>query len=206
MPVLRTPALLALVATAALVTTGCEIRGAKPTASAGEPARISGQLQSLEQENAQLREQVKGLTAQVQGQKSGTIGDGWVTGALPEGMERTEGGGAALSDDFAFAKGSVELNSAGKKSITSLADQLKAHSGTIIIEGHTDDVPVSRALNKERYVDNWGISAARAASVVRALVEAGVPAERIKGAFRGEHSPRGSDKAKNRRVEIYLAP
>ncbi len=201
MHALRTPALFALVAAMALVTTGCETRSAK--SRAGDD-RAGAEISRLQDENAKLALENQGLKAQLEDRSGGTIGDGWV-GELPAGMERTAEGGVALSDDFAFAKGSVELNAAGKKSIGDVADQLKSHSGTIIVEGHTDDTPVTRALNKERYVDNWGMSAARAAAVVRALVEAGVPAEKVKGAFRGEHSPRGSDKAKNRRVEIFLA-
>ncbi|MFM2091724.1 MAG: hypothetical protein RLZZ127_2213 [Planctomycetota bacterium] len=199
---LRTPALLALVAAAALTMTGCETRSTKGRTQADSGA--SDRIAELEADNASLRQANALLNDQLTGRQGGTVGDGWV-GDLPEGMERTSEGGVALSDDFAFAKGSVELNAAGKKSIGDVAAQLKGHAGTIIVEGHTDDTPVTRALNKERYVDNWGMSAARAAAVVRALVEAGVPAEKVKGSFRGEHAPRGSDKAKNRRVEIYLA-
>jgi chemotaxis protein MotB len=200
MHALRTPALFALVAAMALVTTGCETRSAK---SRGGDDRAGAEIARLQDENAKLAQENQGLRSQLDERRGGTVGDGWV-GDLPDGMERTAEGGVALSDDFAFAKGSVELNAAGKKSIGDVAAQLKGHAGTIIVEGHTDDTPVTRALNKERYVDNWGMSAARAAAVVRALVEAGVPAEKVKGAFRGEHAPRGSDKAKNRRVEIFL--
>ena len=60
------------------------------------------------------------------------------------------------------------------------------------------------SMLKDKYGDNWGLSAARAATVVRALEKSGVTADRLHGAFRGEHAPRGSDKAANRRVERYV--
>jgi chemotaxis protein MotB len=113
----------------------------------------------------------------------------------------------ALNEDFAFAKGSADLSPEGKKSIEKIAARLNQgeYSGsTVIVEGHTDDSPVARASTKEKYTDNWGLSGARAASVIRALEAAGVSAKRLKGQFRGEHQPRGADKAANRRVEIYL--
>ena len=125
------------------------------------------------------------------------------------GVYGTDRGSIALGEDFAFAKGSAELNADGQKSISQLVDRLgksEYANARIIVEGHTDDTPVVRPANKEKYVDNWGLSAARAATVVRALEKAGIAAGRLHGAFRGEHDPssKGSDKAANRRVELYV--
>jgi chemotaxis protein MotB len=124
-----------------------------------------------------------------------------------EGVTPTERGGLALNEDFAFAKGSDELSAEGKSSIGKLAARLNSgeYAGSkVMVEGHTDDTPVARASTKEKFHDNWGLSGARAAAVIRALQSAGVDAKRIQGQFRGEYAPRGGDKAANRRVEIYL--
>jgi chemotaxis protein MotB len=133
-----------------------------------------------------------------------------IEGGPVEGFEQTASGGVALPEDFAFAKGSAELNSEGQKAVGRLATRLNEGNNAskhVMVKGYTDDSPVARAATKEKYVDNWGLSAARAAAVVRALEKAGVSAERLTGAFRGQLDPRAegkADQAKNRRVEIYL--
>ena len=58
---------------------------------------------------------------------------------------------------------------------------------------------------------NWELAAARALTVVKTMVEAGLPAERISAASYGEHKPaRANDsqegKAANRRIEIVVVP
>ena len=121
-------------------------------------------------------------------------------------MEEIEGG-VALGDDFLFAKGSADLGDEGRKTIQMLADRLNKGEfagSRVVVEGHTDDTPVQKRSNVEKFVDNWGLSAARAATVVRELQKAGVTPERLRGAFRGEFAPRGADKTRNRRVELYV--
>ncbi len=54
------------------------------------------------------------------------------------------------------------------------------------VDGHTDNVPVS---GNRRYRDNWELSSARATSVVKFLIENGVPANRLVAAGFGEFQP-----------------
>ena len=73
------------------------------------------------------------------------------------------------------------------------------------VEGHTDDIPVRAG----RFADNWDLSTERALSVVRFLVESGLPANRLAAAGYGEFQPlddAGSDEARrrNRRIEMKL--
>lgn len=211
----RTLALLTLVA-ASVVSTGCNIRGRAPAKEATSP-----EIQALQDDNARLSQQVKDLREELdKNGKSGTISEDVtaIQGGDIEGFERTAKGGVALPDDFAFAKGSADLNEEGKKAIGKLAARLNEGANAdklVTVEGHTDHSPVSRAVTKEKFGDNWGLSAARSAAVVRALEQAGINPGRIHGAFRGEHQPRiaiSKDKkddtageAANRRVEIYLS-
>lgn len=172
-----------------------------------ENARLTAALEELQRENESLKTQrdaAKQNEASVGGQLSDILNGGQIAGVY-----KTESGSIALGEDFAFAKGSAELNDDGQKSVGQIAERLikgEHANALIIVEGHTDDSPVVRPANKEKYVDNWGLSAARAATVVRALEKAGVPASRLHGAFRGEHAPRAKsgDKAANRRVELFL--
>lgn len=210
----RSATLLSLALVACVATTGCNIRGKAP---AKEP--VSPELTELQNENARLANRVKDLEEENAKNKGGTIGDDIaIEGGDIEGFERTAKGGVALPDDFAFAKGSADLNDEGKRVIGKLAQRLNEGGNAdkhIFVEGHTDHSPVSRPVTKEKFGDNWGLSAARSAAVTRALEQAGVNPARLHGAFRGEHQPRvavAKDKkddtageAANRRVEIYLS-
>lgn len=197
---------------AAMTLSGCRTRvGGEREVLTGEQrseiSRLNSEMEALHQENQELKRQRDAALAGGSGTVGGTLND-ILKGGEIEGVYSTDRGGVAIGEDFAFAKGSADLNDAGTKSLGQLAAKLNSGefaSARIIVEGHTDDSPVVRAANKEKYRDNWGLSAARAATVVRALEKAGVSATRLHGAFRGEHDPlSGKDKAANRRVELYV--
>lgn len=200
---------------AVLALSGCRTRGAGSVESDelhSENQRLAGEVNRLSKENGTLRAERDSAREELAKRKDSgaTVGKQMqkiLDGADIEGTTKTETGGLALSEDFAFAKGSAELSPEGKRALDQIAARLNssAYSGTKVgVEGHTDDTPVARASTKEKYVDNWGLSGARAAAVVRALQAAGVDAKRIHGHFRGEYQPRGGDKAANRRVEISI--
>ncbi len=74
------------------------------------------------------------------------------------------------------------------------------------VDGHTDNRPLSGA---GRYRDNWELSSARATSVVKFLIENGVPANRLVAAGFGEYQPldpADTEEARNRnrRIELKL--
>lgn len=170
-----------------------------------EMTRLTTELERLSSENDALRRQRD--EAMANSQSVGAQLSGILQGGEIQGIYQTDTGSIALDDDFFFAKGSADLNESARQSINQLASRLTSGdyaNSRIIVEGHTDDTPVSRAATKEKFSDNWGLSAARAATVVRELQKANVSATRLHGAFRGEHAPRGGDKAKNRRVELYI--
>jgi flagellar motor protein MotB len=207
MPLVRTLAFLSLAAVVALGSAGCKPRGAKPAAdpaSAPASAAADSEWKARYEQLAQEREQDKAGTV---GAEASALG----VSDLGEGFSSAGAGRVALGEDFAFERGSANLNSEGKKAIEKLA--LKLNDGDlanqlVVVEGHTDDQPVSRPHTIEMYTDNWGLSAARSASVIRALQKAGVKPERLRGAFRGQYAPAvtGKDqKGANRRVEIFLS-
>jgi chemotaxis protein MotB len=208
----RAALLVPLLAT--VVLTGCRTRGESNAITAeerqAEAQRLTNQVAQLEKENSSLRAQLQSAKDQLAKSKSPTAGEQMakiLKGDDIEGVTATERGGLALNEDFAFAKGSDELSPEGKNSINKLAARLNTgeySSSKVIVEGHTDDTPVARASTKEKFHDNWGLSGARAAAVIRALQSAGVSPKRVQGQFRGEYAPRGGEKAANRRVEIFL--
>lgn len=208
MSLVRALVILPLAAAVVLTSAGCKPRGSK----GDEPAdRASSSLQA---ENQELRARLTQAQEELEKNQGGTVGAsaGLNIGEV-EGLTPVGGGRVALGEDFAFEKGSATLTKDGKKAIEKLALKLNDgdHAGhLVVVEGHTDDAPVSRPRTVELFGDNWGLSAARAAAVVRALQGAGISPSRLRGAFRGQYAPavatgKKDDRAANRRVEIYLS-
>ncbi|GAB6876208.1 flagellar motor protein MotB [Thermaerobacter litoralis] len=119
----------------------------------------------------------------------------------------TERGVAIIFDDQVFFDlGRAELRPEGRNLLRRLAPILARVPGTILVEGHTDNLPIRSG----RYPSNWELSTARATTVVRYLAEqAGLDPRRLAAAGYGEWRPRypntsEANRAKNRRVEIVL--
>ena len=115
----------------------------------------------------------------------------------------------SMSDKLMFKSGSADLETKGTEALKLLADVLvKNPDIDVLVEGHTDNVPIKTAI----YKDNWDLSVARAASVVRTLTNNyKVSPKQVTPAGRGEFFPKGDNtttegRAKNRRTEIILSP
>ena len=115
----------------------------------------------------------------------------------------------SMSDKLLFKSGSVAVETKGKEAIKLLADVLgKNPDIDILIEGHTDNVPIKTVI----YKDNWDLSVARATSIVRILTEEyKIVPTRLTASGKGEFSPRATNetpegRALNRRTEIILSP
>lgn len=110
-----------------------------------------------------------------------------------------------IRNDVLFASGSATLNPDAEKVLAQLAVTLRGFGNAIRVEGHTDDVPIQGGI----YRDNWDLSAARAAAVVRVLVAGGVDAARFAVLGFGEHRPiqtndTESGRRANRRVLLAI--
>jgi chemotaxis protein MotB len=90
-----------------------------------------------------------------------------------------------IRNDVLFASGSATLNPEAEKVLVQLAGTLRGFGNAIRVEGHTDDVPIQGGI----YRDNWDLSAARAAAVVRVLVAGGLDPARFAVLGFGEHRP-----------------
>jgi len=116
----------------------------------------------------------------------------------------------SLAEQLLFQSGSVEVDGKGVAALQQLAKAIKDQKDiNIMVEGHTDNVPVSR---KSQYMsDNWDLSVMRATSITRILTKGGVNPNQITASGRGEYSPLSSNdtpqnKQKNRRTEIIITP
>ena len=104
-----------------------------------------------------------------------------------------------------FEEGSTRLSPEAGGVLAPLADILSGVDNPVLVEGHTDNVPIVGG----RLRSNWELSAARSFSVIEFLMSRGLPAARFNPRGYGEHRPvAGNDtaegRAKNRRIEISL--
>lgn len=127
---------------------------------------------------------------------------------------RVVGDRFVFQSEVLFPSGGNTLNPAGQEQMAKLADAINELSREIPeeinwvlrVDGHTDDVPLS---GTGRYADNWELSTARATSVVKYLIDEGVPANRLVAAGFGEFQPIAEGdseeaRATNRRIELKL--
>jgi len=116
-----------------------------------------------------------------------------------------------IVDSILFDPGKAEVKKGGREILGKVISILKDVSDkSIRIEGHTDNVQISRAL-AQRYPTNWELSAARAINVARFLQDQGIDPGNLSSVAYGEWKPVATNdtaegKAKNRRIEIVLVP
>ncbi len=117
----------------------------------------------------------------------------------------------SLSEQLLFKSGSTAVDKKGEDALKKLSAVLKDQTDiNVLVEGHTDDVPIAKGSNGMK--DNWDLSVLRATEIVRILtLEGGLNAQRVTPAGRGEFSPLADGKSsearsKNRRTEIILTP
>lgn len=116
----------------------------------------------------------------------------------------------SLDESLLFASGSTVVESKGADALKKLAKALESNQDiNIMVEGHTDDVPMN---GKGDIKDNWDLSVMRATSIVKIITNnSNVNPKRIVAAGRSEYLPIDSSKSsearkKNRRTEIILTP
>ena len=116
----------------------------------------------------------------------------------------------SLAEQLLFGSGSIEVDPKGAAALQQLSKAIKDQRDLqIMVEGHTDDVPISK---KSAYMqDNWDLSVMRATSITKILIKAGVSAHQIDASGKGEFAPLSpndspQNKQKNRRTEIIITP
>ncbi|WP_249690625.1 peptidoglycan -binding protein [Stappia sp. WLB 29] len=127
---------------------------------------------------------------------------------------RVVGDRFVFQSEVLFSSGAETINPAGEEELQKLADAIKelaiqipAEINWVLrVDGHTDARPLS---GTGRFRNNWELSAARAISVVRYLIDQGVDPKRLVAAGFGEFQPLeegDSDEAlaRNRRIELKL--
>ena len=114
----------------------------------------------------------------------------------------------SLQENLLFPSGSAVVNPKGKEALGKLAEVLNQNPDiTVDIDGHTDSIPI-----RAKYQDNWDLSLARAASIVRILtIDYKVDPMRVIASGHSQYDPVQTNstpegRALNRRTDIILSP
>jgi chemotaxis protein MotB len=116
----------------------------------------------------------------------------------------------SMDESLLFASGKTAVEPKGIEALKNVAKVLEQNADiNILVEGHTDDVPMA---GKGEIKDNWDLSVIRATSVTKIILQnSKTDPKRITSAGRGEFFPLDPAKTpearkKNRRTEIILTP
>ncbi|MES2628566.1 MAG: OmpA family protein [Bacteroidota bacterium] len=111
----------------------------------------------------------------------------------------------SLDAKLLFPSGSTDVDSKGKEALVKLAKVLEEQADVeVLVEGHTDTDKIMSSVTPK---NNWELSVLRATAVVEIMLKnSKLDAKKLVAAGRGEFMPLGTDKAKNRRIEIILTP
>ncbi|HSI50228.1 MAG TPA: OmpA family protein [Ideonella sp.] len=133
---------------------------------------------------------------------------------LAAGRVTLDHGRIGISGSVLFGFNSAELQPEGRQLLKSLAaplaTYLQSRDEALMVSGFTDD-RLMRGGKNQVFADNWELSAQRALTVTRTLIEEGVPASAVFAAAFGAEQPVASNdsaegRAKNRRVEMSPTP
>lgn len=136
-----------------------------------------------------------------------------LAGPLATGRVTLQDGRIGISGSLLFAFNSDELQPEGRQLLKSLATPLASYLGErnqmLMVSGFTDDRPMRGGTRK--FADNWELSAQRALTVTRALIEEGIPSSMVFAAAFGAEQAVASNadaegRARNRRVEMSPLP
>ncbi len=132
---------------------------------------------------------------------------------LASGRITLNNGRIGISGKLLFELNSDQLQPEGRKLLKSLVEPLQSYLASrdeiLMVSGFTDDKSIGN--RNKKFEDNWELSAQRALTVTRTLIEEGMPPAMLFAAAFGQQQPlvpNTSEKARaqNRRVEIAPVP
>ena len=116
----------------------------------------------------------------------------------------------SMENKLLFQSGSWDVETEGKSALASLGEVLSDNPDiSILIEGHTDNVPFT---GRGSIKGNWDLSTKRATSIVNILLEnPEILPQNLTAAGRGEYLPIAPNSTRegrsaNRRIEVILSP
>ncbi|HXG18225.1 MAG TPA: OmpA family protein [Methylomirabilota bacterium] len=170
-------------------------------------SELAEELEKARQEKEHVAASVKGAYDQLVAALKGEISQKDI--ALHQAQQRLV---VSILDRVLFPSGQAALTPEGQR-ILSKVSRILANIADqrILIEGHTDNVPIRPPLSL-RFPTNWELSTARATEVVKYLLaQTHLPGNRFTAVGRADTAPIASNtteagRAQNRRIEIILLP
>jgi flagellar motor protein MotB len=132
---------------------------------------------------------------------------------LASGRVTLRDGRIGISGSVLFSLNSDQLQPEGQRLLRKLVAPLMVYLGErdelLMVSGFTDNLPIQKGNN--RFSDNWELSAQRALTVTRVLIEEGMPSSMVFAAAFGSEQPSvpnqdAQSRAQNRRVEMAPVP
>lgn len=177
-------------------------------------------LDNLNAERSEMQQRYVSLMKQAKGQPSPLDGEATrrfqeLADKYPDFEFDPHTGVSKFHSDILFASGSDQLKPSAREILNQFAAIMNdgnAKRLNVLVVGHTDDKPISKAATQRHHPTNWHLSTNRANSVVLSLSKFGVKQERMGAAGYSMFQPvvpnaNDSARQKNRRVEIFvLAP
>jgi chemotaxis protein MotB len=119
--------------------------------------------------------------------------------------ETSRGVTVEINASVLFDPGDARLDPGAVTTLQAVAQILAPTEFPIIVEGHTDNMPIATA----QFPSNWELSVVRAARVVRLFLDAGVGPQRVTASGYAEERPVADNntpegRARNRRVSILI--
>ncbi len=113
----------------------------------------------------------------------------------------------SFSDTAMFQPSSASPLQEGRDIIEKFARILYSISNSIVIEGHTDNIPISNTV----FPSNWELSGARSGSIARLLEEFGIESQRMEIVGYGSTRPKVPNETSelrrlNRRIDVLIKP
>lgn len=208
-------------ATAELVSARAQLQGSETGIDKIEFGKVQGRLTAATNRVAELEADLKAAAARAE--KLEAREDVQIIGHRTTFLERVnELGGVANADEIEgerivfssevlFDVAKASLRPIGKSRLDAFAKAVLAAAPDIPaeidwalqIDGHTDNRPISTP----QFPSNWELSIARSLSVVRYLIDQGIPKNRLVAAGHAEFHPRDTGESeeafqRNRRVEV----
>jgi chemotaxis protein MotB len=199
---------LLLLCVASVPLSGCVSQGKyddlqrQYTTLQGQYGDLQGQYKQLQQSSAAQAAQ---SAADLAAAKKEAAAEKAQIGRFQEAIKFT------VNSDLLFRPGSWEMSPRGKDLIAKLAPKLAPYQqNKLVVNGYTDNAPISPALKRQGVTSNEVLSQKRAEAVMQYLISAGVKPAMIAARGFGAADPIASNntaqgRAQNRRVEVTLA-
>ncbi|WP_400190799.1 OmpA family protein [Hymenobacter sp. B81] len=196
-----------------LVSRSQQVRQLNQSLSGAEEqnSQLSANLQDREQRLAELQRKLEEKDRAVQALRK-RVADALLGFNAQDLQVNLKNGKVyvSLSEQLLFKSGSTKVDPKGQEALKKLAAALRGNQDVnVVVEGHTDNVPIARGTAGMR--DNWDLSVLRATEITRILTESGLGAAQVTASGRGETLPVAANttpanKQLNRRTEIILTP